>query len=186
MNNRELADVLRGAASALRHGRHITARRKIKEAHDEVFQPQQLTDMEREAIGYVLDLAFDDQQNYLSTGSPEVDYGPEWPDTARQKRTYFAALAVAVEKLGLPTDRERWQQLADGLKDEAEPESESELSPAETIHEMAQRRGAFPCTRCPQEFEGIIDLIRHIRDAHGPLGLKEAVDLARSWEKENV
>jgi hypothetical protein len=83
-----------------------------------------LSDNELEAIGYALDLAFEDQENYLTSGiDPVADYGPDWPEAAKHKSERFDAIAQAVEKLGIDNP-ERWQRLAKqvlSIKSEAEP-----------------------------------------------------------------
>jgi hypothetical protein len=41
--------------------------------------------------------------------------------------------------------------------------------------------GKLQCRMCPSKEDGRIALIRHIRSAHGIIGLKEAKDLCYSW-----
>ncbi len=71
-----------------------------------------LTPDELEALGWALDMAHDDQQSYLATGTLDEDYGREWPEVARNKAKYCRALAVLTGSLGLAGDVERWNHLA--------------------------------------------------------------------------
>jgi hypothetical protein len=71
-----------------------------------------LTPEEVEALGYALDLAYDDQSAYLDTGNPEVDYGAEWPEVARIKARQYSALARLGDCAGLHGELERWSNLA--------------------------------------------------------------------------
>lgn len=71
-----------------------------------------LTDAQRYALGYALDLAADDQNNYLSYGSPEVDYGKEWPEIAKERAEKFIALGRVGELLGFCGEGSRWTDLA--------------------------------------------------------------------------
>jgi hypothetical protein len=77
-----------------------------------------LTPDEIEALGYVLDLAHDDQEHYLAYGSPSTDYGSEWPETQAMKARMFRAVASAVIKLGLfHGEDERWESLAQQVEE---------------------------------------------------------------------
>lgn len=80
----------------------------------------EFTKEEIEALGEALDLAHGDQSNYLSIGSPQIDYGDEWQFVAITKAKRFRALAKAASKLGLRGERERWEDLANELEASSE------------------------------------------------------------------
>jgi hypothetical protein len=80
----------------------------------------ELTTEEIDALSEVLDLAYGDQNNYMDCGDPHMDYGAEWPFVAIEKATRFRIVAAVTGRLGLPGERERWQQLAANLDASAE------------------------------------------------------------------
>jgi hypothetical protein len=65
--------------------------------------------LDNDALGWVLDLAHDDQLHYLKYGSPETDYGSEWPEVAKQRAAWCRAIAEAATIAG---ETERWEELA--------------------------------------------------------------------------
>jgi hypothetical protein len=69
-----------------------------------------ITPKEIEALSEMLDLAIGDQEDYLNHGDPLIDYGAEWPDTAKHKAERFRLVAGFLMRLGL---RGQWQRLAD-------------------------------------------------------------------------
>ena len=71
-----------------------------------------LTEEQRDALGYILDLAHGDQESYLSIGNPDKDYGDEWPSAAAFKAQEFRHIAESVGKL-FHGETERWNSLAD-------------------------------------------------------------------------
>jgi hypothetical protein len=72
-----------------------------------------LNSAEIQGIGYALDLAYDDQDEYLRRGCPESDYGDEWESAKCYKAEQFRSIAAAANKLGLNGETERWNALAD-------------------------------------------------------------------------
>lgn len=71
-----------------------------------------LTQEQVDALGYALDLAHSDQESYLANGSPEQDYGDDWPATAQFKAEQFRAIATLADSVGLHGELERWNNLA--------------------------------------------------------------------------
>jgi len=78
-----------------------------------------------EALGWALDLAYDDQQSYLSIGNPHSDYAEEWPEVARQKAAYCRAIAKAALIHG---EDERWTGLAEDFEASAREYTEQEAN----------------------------------------------------------
>jgi len=74
-----------------------------------------LTEDERNAICNAAYLAIEDQKNYLSTGSPDVDYGGEWPRVAGEKAESFLCLSSALQKLKFFEDAADAAELAGRL-----------------------------------------------------------------------
>jgi hypothetical protein len=72
----------------------------------------ELTKDEVEALGYALDLAYDDQANYINVSNLAVDYGTDWPDAREHKVTSFMHIAAIAEKLEMHGEPERWRALA--------------------------------------------------------------------------
>lgn len=72
-----------------------------------------LTSDQEEALGWVLDLAHDDQESYLHYGNQKVDYGDEWPEAAKQKAAYCRHIA---EIAGINGECERWTALAEAFE----------------------------------------------------------------------
>ncbi len=70
-----------------------------------------LTPDEIEAIGFALDLAYQDQENYFQTGDPKEDYGPSWNDERKMKADYFRTIGKVAQRLGMSGERERWNDL---------------------------------------------------------------------------
>ena len=66
----------------------------------------------------VLNIAFDDQENYLNSAHPAMDYGTEWPATRELKATQFELTARVLDKLGMHASAKKWRELADSLKAE--------------------------------------------------------------------
>ena len=75
-----------------------------------------LTEEQVQALGEALDLAYGDQESYLSIGNPSVDYGNEWPETAAAKAQTFRHLGEVGELLGFHGEQERWGALADSTE----------------------------------------------------------------------
>jgi hypothetical protein len=69
-----------------------------------------LTEEQREALGWALDMAYDDQNSYMSVGNPEKDYGDDWPDAALMKANYCRSIAEIADING---EYERWTDLAE-------------------------------------------------------------------------
>jgi hypothetical protein len=136
MTGKEIAKQLRSAASAIEHGRSVTFRKKLAAvAKDVNLWPGDgensaftrvasaavkearngFTQAEIDALGAALDLAFEDQENYLTSGNAPQDYGSEWSEAKREKQSKFRLIASVTEKLGIAGERERWEGLADQL-----------------------------------------------------------------------
>jgi hypothetical protein len=82
--------------------------------------------VDRETIGYVLDLAYSDQEHYLHYGDPEIDYGAEWEATdgaKAQKIQQYRAIAEFAGKVQLHGEPERWLALAAELEGEETAEA---------------------------------------------------------------
>jgi hypothetical protein len=73
------------------------------------------TESEVEALGYALDLAYDDQSAYFDFGNPKQDYGAEWPEVSKRKEEQFRAIAQIGFRVGLAGELERWNTLADAV-----------------------------------------------------------------------
>lgn len=72
----------------------------------------ELSTAEVEALGYALDLAYGDQEAYLSNGDPEQDYGDEWESVSQFKATQFEAIGALAGRMGMHGEVERWGNLA--------------------------------------------------------------------------
>ena len=70
------------------------------------------TGPEIEALLWAVELALDDQEHYLHCGNREMDYGDEWPESARAKAVNFQHMADAVQRFGATAVAERCEQLA--------------------------------------------------------------------------
>ena len=66
-----------------------------------MFRVFELTPQEVDALTSALELAAGDQEHYLQCGSPQFDYGSEWPDVARSKSQVCHHWAEIAEKLGV-------------------------------------------------------------------------------------
>jgi hypothetical protein len=106
-----------------------------------------LNETERAAIGYALDLAHNDQEHYLDYGAPDVDYGPEWPETAREKAAGFIVLGQIGESLGFHGERDRWTELANAVL-----ETIGELGHCVNCGErcIAGGEGSVICPKCAE------------------------------------
>jgi hypothetical protein len=51
------------------------------------------TDQQEYSILWAIGLALDDQEHYLKTGNPAVDYADEWPEVAATKAEQLNILA---------------------------------------------------------------------------------------------
>jgi len=74
-----------------------------------------ITQPMRHAIGYALDLAFDDQEHYLKCGNPKTDYSGDWEEARRSKADKYRALAKLGDRLSFQGEADRWNRLADDL-----------------------------------------------------------------------
>ena len=77
-----------------------------------------LTNEEVNGLLDVLNIAFDDQENYLNSCHPEMDYGTEWPATRELKATQFELTARVLDKLGMHASAKKWRELAESLQEE--------------------------------------------------------------------
>jgi len=68
-----------------------------------------VTTISNDTIGWILDLAYDDQEQYLKFGDPQLDYGDDWPEVARQRAAWCKEISDAATIHG---ESERWAQLA--------------------------------------------------------------------------
>lgn len=89
------------------------------------FRFSNLTDEQQEALGWALEMAHYEQNEYMNYGNPHVDYGSEWPDAARLKAGYCRSIAAIAEIVGLETE---WNQLAEQFETSAKEYEEQEAS----------------------------------------------------------
>lgn len=91
-----------------------------------------LTPEQIEALEWALDLAFDDQHNYVREGDPAGDYGNDWPDARAMKAAYCRSLAELATCVG---ETNRWNNLADEIEniptDEEDEAQAAEAAAAE-------------------------------------------------------
>lgn len=59
----------------------------------------ELTETQAESLLTALDLAISDQIHYLDYGSPEIDYGQEWPEVAANKAADAETWAIIATAL---------------------------------------------------------------------------------------
>lgn len=77
---------------------------------DDGQREEQLND----AMGWVMDMAYSDQDSYLLIGDPHLDYGKEWPEVATQRAAWCRAIADASF---IPGELDRWTNLAQRYED---------------------------------------------------------------------
>lgn len=92
LTNKAIARLLRKAASAFEHGRYSTGHKAMADAI--------LSADARDALVFTIDLALDDQENYLQYADFSADYGDEWNATAKWKARCFANLSCLLFLLG--------------------------------------------------------------------------------------
>lgn len=109
------------AISAAKHGRWKMFKEKLtatraRLAKTETGPAQATTTLtlsrsEHEALMYALDIALDDQENYIEGPYPRADYGSEWSSVAKEKAGHFNALA----RSGIHYAN-RWRALAKAVR----------------------------------------------------------------------
>ena len=72
-----------------------------------------LTQADLDAIALALSLSYDDQASYLQNGDPAVDYAEDLEDTKKLKATQFRGIAAVAGRLGIYTQKKRWESLAE-------------------------------------------------------------------------
>jgi hypothetical protein len=73
----------------------------------------ELTQADLDAIALGLSLSYDDQASYLQNGDPAVDYAEDLEDTKMVKAKQFRGIAAVAGRLGIRTQKENWQSLAE-------------------------------------------------------------------------
>jgi hypothetical protein len=73
----------------------------------------ELTQAELDAIALGLSLSYDDQASYLQNGDPTMDYAEDLEDTKKFKAKQFRGIAAVARRLGIYTQKELWQSLAE-------------------------------------------------------------------------
>ena len=77
-----------------------------------------LTPEQREALMHILDLAFEDQSNYLDSGHMATDFGADWPEARATKAATFRTIAeIAGQQLRIHGEFERWADLASSVEE---------------------------------------------------------------------
>lgn len=103
----------------------------------------EMTPEQVEAFGWALDMAYDDQQSYMSIGNPHKDYGDDWPDSARQKAAYCRSIAEVAPING---EDERWTDLAEQFEASA--------------HEYEEQQAVIEAVRDPKFVEALAKNIK--------------------------
>jgi hypothetical protein len=144
-----------------------------------------------EDLGLALDAALDAAEQVLQKKAQGTIWAGKYEPLQlsalfeQHIRTHFCEELLAIAEYG---DFKHWLEAG-----KPEPSFDHERKGAHITYdgphgkflaEYEQRNQKYSCKRCPQEYEGIIDLIKHVRDSHGPMDLKEAVDLCRAWRDE--
>jgi hypothetical protein len=70
-----------------------------------------------ETMGWILDLAYDDQDDYLKCGGGKTDYDEEWPEVAKDRAKMCREIADAVRSVG---ESQRWVELAEAFEESVE------------------------------------------------------------------
>jgi hypothetical protein len=73
----------------------------------------ELTQAELDAIALGLSLSYEDQASYLQNGDPTMDYAEDLEDTKKFKAKQFRGIAAVAQRLGIYTQKELWQSLAE-------------------------------------------------------------------------
>ena len=73
----------------------------------------ELTQADLDAIALGLSLSYEDQASYLQNGDPAVDYAEDLEDTKKFKAKQFRGIAAGAGRLGIYTQKELWQSLAE-------------------------------------------------------------------------
>jgi hypothetical protein len=73
----------------------------------------ELTQAELDAIALALSLSYEDQASYLQNGDPTMDYAEDLEGTKKFKAEQFRGIAVVAGRLGIYTQKELWQSLAE-------------------------------------------------------------------------
>lgn len=76
-----------------------------------------ILDKYKNAIGYMFDLAYGDQDNYLQCADVDADYGDEWPAVCTGKVQDFRAVAEFADIIGLHGESDRWNSLANDFEE---------------------------------------------------------------------
>jgi hypothetical protein len=71
-----------------------------------------ITGPRAEALRFALDLAAQDQREYIHHGHPERDHGEEWPEAAQRKAKQFRQLADIAERIGEDALARSFRELA--------------------------------------------------------------------------
>lgn len=77
-----------------------------------------ITREELDGLMDVLNIAFEDQEQYLNSCHPEMDYGVEWPAARDLKLYQFGLTASVLDKVGMHASAKKWRELADSLRAE--------------------------------------------------------------------
>jgi len=75
-----------------------------------------LTEDERDGLIEAIDRALDDRRYYLQSGSPESDYGDEWPETAREEARRWMNCASALRKFGVIAMADACENIASSME----------------------------------------------------------------------
>jgi rRNA maturation endonuclease Nob1 len=73
----------------------------------------ELTQADLDAIALGLSLSYEDQASYLQNGDPTMDYAEDLEDTKKFKAKQFRGIAAAAGRLGIYTQQELWESLAE-------------------------------------------------------------------------
>jgi hypothetical protein len=75
--------------------------------------PVELTQADLDGIALALSLSYEDQASYLQNGDPTMDYAEDLEDTKKLKANQFRGIAAVAGRLGIYTQKELWEALAE-------------------------------------------------------------------------
>jgi hypothetical protein len=106
----------------------------------------ELTQADLDAIALGLSLSYEDQASYLQNGDPAVDYAEDLEDTKKLKANQFLGIAAVAGRLGIYTQKELWESLA-----EAWESLEVDRERCEVCGEPLEPSQIGKCDRCQGE-----------------------------------
>jgi hypothetical protein len=108
----------------------------------------ELTQAELDAIALALSLSYEDQASYLQNGDPTMDYAEDLEDTKKLKANQFRGIAAVAGRLGIYTQKELWQSLAEEWDSESLEVDADDCERCEVCGAPREPSQIGKCDRC--------------------------------------